>query len=161
MLRCRSIASLRRTVSTPSLVDFSGASPLDLFEQSARGFIQHAASAVAQTVVSCSEYLQHANAYSKNDSELCVLGALARENPPDASQNNCAHSRGAKLEYRDSGDLDHVVFVGQAAHDQKGAGRRILFIEPAAHFVISLAVTSICNIGGGHHQIVERASSGF
>jgi hypothetical protein len=40
MLRCRSIASLRRTVSTPPFVDFSRASPLDLFEQPARGFFQ-------------------------------------------------------------------------------------------------------------------------
>jgi hypothetical protein len=39
MLRCRSIASLRRTVSTPPLVDFSRASHLDLFEQPARGFL--------------------------------------------------------------------------------------------------------------------------
>ena len=39
MLRCRSIASLRRTVST--LVDFSRASHLALFEQPARGFFQH------------------------------------------------------------------------------------------------------------------------
>ena len=38
MLRCRSIASLQRTVSTPPLVDFSRASHLDLFEQPARGF---------------------------------------------------------------------------------------------------------------------------
>src|SRR3989337_1239740 len=43
MLRCRSIASLQRTVSTPPLVDFSRASPLDLFEQPARGFFQHPA----------------------------------------------------------------------------------------------------------------------
>jgi hypothetical protein len=43
MLRCRSIASLRRTVSTPPLVDFSRASSLDLFEQPARGFFQHPA----------------------------------------------------------------------------------------------------------------------
>jgi len=35
MLRCRSIASLQRTVSTPPLVDFSPASHLDLFEQPA------------------------------------------------------------------------------------------------------------------------------
>ena len=34
----RSIASLRRTVSTPPLVDFSRVLPLDLFEQPARGF---------------------------------------------------------------------------------------------------------------------------
>jgi hypothetical protein len=34
----RSIASLQRTASTPPLVDFSRASPLDLFEQPARGF---------------------------------------------------------------------------------------------------------------------------
>jgi hypothetical protein len=38
MLRCRSIASLQRTVSTPPLVDFSRDLPLDLFEQPARGF---------------------------------------------------------------------------------------------------------------------------
>ena len=38
MLRCRSIASLQRTVSMPSLVDFSRASHLALFEQPARGF---------------------------------------------------------------------------------------------------------------------------
>jgi hypothetical protein len=38
MLRCRSIASLQRTVSTPPLVDFSRASHLDLFEQPASGF---------------------------------------------------------------------------------------------------------------------------
>jgi hypothetical protein len=38
MLRCRSIVSLRRTASTPPLVDFSRASPLDLFQQPARGF---------------------------------------------------------------------------------------------------------------------------
>jgi hypothetical protein len=38
MLRCRSIASLQRTVSTLPLVDFSRASHLDLFEQPARGF---------------------------------------------------------------------------------------------------------------------------
>jgi hypothetical protein len=38
MLRCRSIASLQRTVRTPPLVDVSRASPLDLFEQPARGF---------------------------------------------------------------------------------------------------------------------------
>jgi hypothetical protein len=31
----RSIASLQRTVSTPRLVDFSRASPVDLFEQPA------------------------------------------------------------------------------------------------------------------------------
>jgi hypothetical protein len=37
MLRCRSIASLQRTVSTPPLVDLSRASPLDLFEQPAKG----------------------------------------------------------------------------------------------------------------------------
>src|SRR5688572_31100089 len=43
MLRCRSIASLQRTVSTPPLVDFSRASHLDLFEQPARGFFQHPA----------------------------------------------------------------------------------------------------------------------
>jgi hypothetical protein len=43
MLRCRSIASLQRTVSTPLLVDFSRASHLDLFEQPARGFFQHPA----------------------------------------------------------------------------------------------------------------------
>jgi hypothetical protein len=36
----RSIASLQRTVSTPPLVDFSRASPLDLFEQPARVFFQ-------------------------------------------------------------------------------------------------------------------------
>jgi hypothetical protein len=41
MLRCCSIASLQRTVSTPSLVDFSRASHLDLFEQPAGGFFQH------------------------------------------------------------------------------------------------------------------------
>jgi hypothetical protein len=35
MLRCRSIASLQRTVSTSPLVDFSRASHLDLFEQPA------------------------------------------------------------------------------------------------------------------------------
>jgi len=45
MLRCRSIVSLQRTGSTPPLVDFSRASPLDLFEQPARGFFfQHPAS---------------------------------------------------------------------------------------------------------------------
>jgi hypothetical protein len=38
MLRCRSIASLQRTVSTPRLLDFSRASHLDLFEQPARAF---------------------------------------------------------------------------------------------------------------------------
>src|SRR5918995_7283605 len=38
ILRCRSIASLQRTVSTLPLVDFSRASHLDLFEQPARGF---------------------------------------------------------------------------------------------------------------------------
>jgi hypothetical protein len=43
MLRCRSIASLRRTVSTAPLVDFSRALPLDLFEQPARGFFQRPA----------------------------------------------------------------------------------------------------------------------
>jgi hypothetical protein len=43
MLRCRLIASLQRTVSTPPLVDFSRASHLDLFEQPARGFFQHPA----------------------------------------------------------------------------------------------------------------------
>jgi hypothetical protein len=41
MLRCRSIASLQPTVSTPPLVDFLRASHLDLFEQPARGFFQH------------------------------------------------------------------------------------------------------------------------
>ena len=41
MLRCRSIASLQRTVSTPPLVDISRASHLDLFEQPAGGFFQH------------------------------------------------------------------------------------------------------------------------
>jgi hypothetical protein len=41
MLRCRSIASLQRTVSTPPLVDFSRASPLDLFEQPERGFFRY------------------------------------------------------------------------------------------------------------------------
>jgi hypothetical protein len=46
MLRCRSIASLRRTVSTPPLVDFSRVLPLDLFEQPARGLFQHPASVV-------------------------------------------------------------------------------------------------------------------
>ena len=44
MLRCRSIASLHRTVSTPPLVGFSRASHLDLFQQPARGFFQHPAS---------------------------------------------------------------------------------------------------------------------
>jgi hypothetical protein len=44
MLRCRSIASLQRTGSMPSLVDFSRASLLDLFEQPARGCFQHPAS---------------------------------------------------------------------------------------------------------------------
>src|SRR5688572_1306175 len=43
MLRCRSIASLQRTVSTPPLVDFSRASPLDLFQQPARAFFQQPA----------------------------------------------------------------------------------------------------------------------
>jgi hypothetical protein len=43
MLRCRSIASLQCTVSTPPLVDFSRASHLDLFEQPAGGFFQHPA----------------------------------------------------------------------------------------------------------------------
>ena len=38
MLRCRSIDSLQRTVSTPPLVDFSRASHLDLFEQPAIRF---------------------------------------------------------------------------------------------------------------------------
>src|SRR5688572_8814136 len=38
MLRCRSLASLQRTASTPSVVDFSRASHLDLFEQPARAF---------------------------------------------------------------------------------------------------------------------------
>jgi hypothetical protein len=37
----RSIASLQRTVSTPPLVDFARASPLDLFEQPARGFFSN------------------------------------------------------------------------------------------------------------------------
>ena len=41
MLRCRSIASLQRTVSTPPLVNISRASHLDLFEQPAGGFFQH------------------------------------------------------------------------------------------------------------------------
>src|SRR5688572_31406045 len=41
MLRCAQIASLQRTVSTPPLVDFSRASPLDLFEQPARGFFSN------------------------------------------------------------------------------------------------------------------------
>jgi hypothetical protein len=36
----RSIASLQRTESTPPLVDFSRALPLDLFEQLAVGFVQ-------------------------------------------------------------------------------------------------------------------------
>ena len=40
MLRCRSIASLQRTVSTPPLVDFSRASHLDLFEQPANRVFQ-------------------------------------------------------------------------------------------------------------------------
>ena len=44
MLRCRSTVSLQRTVSTPPLVDFSRASPLDLFEQPARGLFQQPAS---------------------------------------------------------------------------------------------------------------------
>jgi hypothetical protein len=44
MLRCRSNASLQRTVSTPPLVDFSRALHLDLFEQPARGFFQRPAS---------------------------------------------------------------------------------------------------------------------
>jgi hypothetical protein len=48
MLRCRSIAALQRAVSTPPLVDFSRASPLDLFEQPARGFFQQAASLDSQ-----------------------------------------------------------------------------------------------------------------
>jgi hypothetical protein len=43
MLRCRSIASLRRTVGTPPLIDFSRVSPLELFERPARGFFQHPA----------------------------------------------------------------------------------------------------------------------
>jgi hypothetical protein len=34
----RSIAALQPTASTPPLVDLSRASPLDLFEQPARGF---------------------------------------------------------------------------------------------------------------------------
>jgi hypothetical protein len=38
MLRCASIVSLQRTVSTSPLVDFSRALPLDLFEQPARDF---------------------------------------------------------------------------------------------------------------------------
>jgi hypothetical protein len=38
MLRCRSIASLQRTVSTSPLVDFSRALHLNLFEQPARDF---------------------------------------------------------------------------------------------------------------------------
>jgi hypothetical protein len=41
MLRCRSIASLQRTLSTSPRVDFSRASHLDLFEQPAGGFFQH------------------------------------------------------------------------------------------------------------------------
>ncbi len=41
MLRCRSIASLQRTVGTPPLVDFSRASHLDPFEQPAKAFFQH------------------------------------------------------------------------------------------------------------------------
>jgi hypothetical protein len=44
MLRCRSIVSLRRTVSTPPLVDFSRASRLDLFEQPATTVFQQPAS---------------------------------------------------------------------------------------------------------------------
>jgi hypothetical protein len=39
MLRCRSIASLQRALSTPPLVDFSRASHLDLFEQPAEAFL--------------------------------------------------------------------------------------------------------------------------
>jgi hypothetical protein len=46
LLRCRSIASLQRTVSTPPLVDFSRASHLDLFEQPARAFFGSPARAV-------------------------------------------------------------------------------------------------------------------
>jgi hypothetical protein len=38
MLRCRSIASLRRTVSTPPLVDFSRVSPLDLLSSLQEAF---------------------------------------------------------------------------------------------------------------------------
>jgi hypothetical protein len=38
MLRCRSNASLQRTVSTLPLFDFSRVLHLDLFEQPARGF---------------------------------------------------------------------------------------------------------------------------
>jgi hypothetical protein len=43
MLRCAQIASLQRTVSTPSLVDFSRAYPLDLFEQPATRVFQQPA----------------------------------------------------------------------------------------------------------------------
>jgi hypothetical protein len=41
MLRCAQIALLQRTVSTPQLVDFSLASPLDLFEQPAPEFFSN------------------------------------------------------------------------------------------------------------------------
>ena len=49
--RYRSIASLQRTRSTPPLVEFSRASPLDLFEQPARGFFQHPASGLSRPSV--------------------------------------------------------------------------------------------------------------
>jgi hypothetical protein len=38
MLRCASIVSLQRAVSTPPLVDFARALPLDLLEQPASDF---------------------------------------------------------------------------------------------------------------------------
>jgi len=38
MLRCRSIASLQRTVSTSPLVDFSRASPLDFLSSLQEAF---------------------------------------------------------------------------------------------------------------------------
>jgi hypothetical protein len=52
----RSIASLQRTASTPPLVDFSRASPLDLFEQPARSFFQQPAQLrKAQAAAACSD----------------------------------------------------------------------------------------------------------
>jgi peroxiredoxin len=70
MLRYRSIASLRRTVSTPPLVDSSRALPLDLFEQPAGGFFQHSARRSLLLLLIIPALLSTASSYARAQSKI-------------------------------------------------------------------------------------------
>jgi hypothetical protein len=85
MLRCAQIASLQRTVSTPPLVDFSHASPLDLFEQPASNFLSNL---LLPDFIFDASYVRQLSIFVP--SAVSAAGILAADHPVNRERSGAA-----------------------------------------------------------------------